>query len=351
MKNTVIAVDLAKNIFQVAVSRRVGVVAEQHRLSRPRLLPFFAEHQPATVLLEACGSAHHWARQLQLLGHRPVLLPPHVTRPYVPRNKTDRADTKGLLEAFRNAEIRSVPIKTVDQQALTALHRVRSGWMAERTARLNAIRGHLREFGLIIPVGARNVIPRLWELLEDADTAVPDLLRPTLAELAQEVREMEKRILYIERQLRDVAQHDAVIQRLLTIPGVGLLTATALVAFVGNVQRFPSGRRFASYLGLTPREHSSGARRRLGRISKRGNVYLRMLLIHGARSVLNAAKKNETPDGLRAWALRLEQRCGHNRAAVALANKMARIVWVVWRQERNFHSQDLPDAPTGGGVN
>ena len=255
-----------------------------------------------------------------------------------------------MEEAFRNREIRPVPVKTIDQQALTALHRLRSGWMSERTARLNAIRGHLREFGLTIPVGARNVIPALWEVLEDAETAVPEFLRPALASTAQAIRDMEQHILDIERQLRAVARDDAVIQRLLTIPGVGLLTATALVAFVGNVQRFSSGRRFASYLGLTPRENSSGSRRRLGRISKRGDVYLRMLLIHGARSVLQAAKKKATPDGLRAWALRLEQRCGHNRAAVALANKMARIVWAVWRQERDFHSQLLPDVPTGGGV-
>lgn len=223
--------------------------------------------------------------------------------------------------------------------------------MAERTARLNAIREHLREFGLTIPVGARNVIPRLWEEIEDANAAVPELLRPTLAEIAHQIRELEQRILDIERQLRTVARHDAVIQRLLTIPGVGLLTATPLVAFVGNVKRFPSGRHFASYLGLTPRENSTGARRRLGRISNRGDVYLRMLLIHGARAVLHAARKKTSPDGLRAWALRLQQRCGHNRAAVAVANKMARIVWAVWRHERDFLSQTSQDMPTGGGVN
>lgn len=338
MQNTIIAVDLAKNIFEVAVSRRTGVVAEHHRLSRRRFLPFFAERQPTTVLLEACGTAHHWARQLQNLGHQPVLLPAHDTRRYVLRNKTDQADTKALLEAHRNNEIKSVPIKSIEQQALMALHRLRSGWMSVRTARLNAIRGHLRELGFTIPLGARLVVPRLCEFLGEADNNIPHFLRPALSEAGREVRELEQRIADVERQLREVARHSPLITRLRSVPGIGLLTATALVAFVGNVQRFSSGRRFACYLGITPREYSSGNRRRLGRISKRGDVYLRTLLIHGARSVLNAAKRVENPDRLRKWVLDLEARAGHNRAAVALANKMARIAWAVWRDERAFQS-------------
>ena len=173
MQSTIIAVDLAKNVFEVAVSRRTGVVAERHRLSRRRFLPFMGEFQPATVLLETCGSAHHWARKLQTLGHTPILLPAHATRPYVLRNKTDQADAKALLEAFRNKNIKPVPIKSVEQQALMALHRLRSGWMAARTARLNALRGHLRELGFTIPLGARLVVPRLWELLEDAENGIP----------------------------------------------------------------------------------------------------------------------------------------------------------------------------------
>ena len=338
MQNTIIAVDLAKNVFEVAVSRRTGVVAERHRLSRRRFLPFMGEFQPATVLLEACGSAHHWARQLQAIGHTPILLPAHATRPYVLRNKTDQADAKALLEAFRNKNIKPVPIKSVEQQALMALHRLRSGWMAARTARLNALRGHLRELGFTIPLGARLVVPRLWELLEDADNGIPQFLRPALAEAGREVRELEQRVLDIERQLREVCRQNPLIMRLRSVPGIGLLTSTALVAFVGNVQRFSSGRRFASYLGLTPREYSSGGRRRLGHISKRGDIYLRMLLIHGARSVLNAAKRVENPDRLRVGVLSLETRAGHNRAAVALANKMARIAWAVWRNESAFQS-------------
>ena len=338
MKNTIIAADLAKNIFEVAVSHRAGVVHKRHRLSRRRFLPFFAELKPTTILLEACGSAHHWARQLQKLGHTPILLPAHDTRPYVLRNKTDQADAKALLEAHRNKDIMPVPIKSIEQQALMALHRLRSGWMAARTARLNAIRGHLRELGFTIPLGARLVVPRLWELLEDAENDIPAFLRPALATAGREVRELEQRILDIERQLREVSRQSPLIARLRSVPGIGLLTATALVAFVGNVQRFSSGRRFACYLGLTPREHSSGMRRRLGHISKRGDIYIRMLLIHGARAVLNAAKNVENPDRLRTWVLHLEARAGHNRAAVALANKMARIAWAVWRDERAFES-------------
>lgn len=340
-KNTIIAVDVAKSVFEIAVARRVGAISERHRLSRRRVLPFFAEHRPSTVLLEACASAHYWARELTKLGHRPILLPAHAIRAYVPRNKTDQADAKALLEAFRNEEIRPVPIKSVDQQALMALHRLRSSWMAERTARLNAIRGFLREFGLTIPIGARLVVPKLWEVLEDAEAPIPDTLRPALAEAGREIRQLEERIQDIERQLHTLAQDSPVTQRLLSVPGIGLLTATALVAFVGNVQRFSSGRRFASYLGLTPREHSSGSRRRLGRISKRGDVYLRMLLVHGARAVLNAATRIQNPDRLRAWALRLNERAGHNRATVALANKLARIAWSVWRQEREFQTEPV----------
>jgi len=339
MKHTLIAVDLAKDVFEIAVSKRPGTVAERHRLSRRTLLRFFAQRQPATVLLEACGSAHHWARQFQQQGHRVLLLPPHLVRPYVCRNKTDRADAKGILEAFRNEEVRPIPVKSIEQQAVASLHRLRSAWMADRTARINATRGILRELGLTIPVGARFVVPKLWEFLGDGDTPIPDFLRPTLAEAAHEIRQFEQRIKDVERQLREVSRHSALVRRLRAIPGVGLLTSTALVAFVGDVRRFSSGRRFASYLGLTPREHSSGSRRRLGRISKRGDVYLRMLLTHGARAVLNAAKRTDQPDRLRSWVLRLEQRAGHNRATVALANKLARIVWAVWRHDREFISQ------------
>ena len=341
MQNTTIAVDLAKSVFEVAVSTRPGKVQERHRLSRPQFLQFFANREPAAVLLEACGSAHYWAREIRALGHDVVLLPPHTTRPYVTRNKTDRADTKGILEAFRNEEIRPVPVKSVPQQTLMALHRLRSAWLAARTARLNTVRGLLRELGFIIPIGARQVVPRVEELVEDPESGLPDALRAPLAAARDEILGLEQRMRAVEQQLEQLARQLPVVARLRTIPGVGLLTATALVAFVGDVLRFPSGRHFASYLGLTPSERSSALRRRLGTISKRGNTYLRMLLSHGARAVLIRAKSGDPHDGLRSWARRVQLRRGHNKATIALANKIARIVWAVWKKEGVYETRTL----------
>ena len=242
-----------------------------------------------------------------------------------------------MLEAYRNEEIHPVPVKSVAQQTLASLHRLRSGWLAERTARINNLRALLREFGIVIPVGAHHAVPAAWTQIEDAESDLPDALRPALAELCAEIRDIERRVKMVEQQLAALALQTPAVARLMTIPGIGLLIATALVAFVGDIRRFPSARHFASYLGLTPRESSSGLRRRLGAISKRGDVYLRTLLIHGARSVLNAAKR-KTPDRLRAWALARQEARGHNKAATALANKIARIVWAVWKHDRPFHS-------------
>jgi transposase len=341
MQSTTIAVDVAQSVFEVAVSQRPGQVAERHRLTRPQFSRFVATHPPATLVMEACGMAHFWGRQAQSFGHRVLLLPPHAVRPYVPRNKTDRADAKGLLEAARNEAIHPVPVKSVSQQTLTALHRLRSTWLATRTARLNTVRGLLREFGYHIPIGSRQVVPRLRALVEDADSALPDALRPALDAAATEICSLEAHLRGTERQLEAIAEQTPVVERLRTIPGIGLLTATGLVAFVGDIQRFPSARHFASYLGLTPRESSTGLRRRLGAISKRGDTYLRMLLIHGARAVLCHAKHAARPHSLQSWALRLERLRGHNKAAVALANKLARIAWAVWK-----HGIDFTDTPT-----
>lgn len=336
--HTLVAVDLAKSVFEVAVSREPGRVDRRLRLPRAKFLNFFAQLPAAVVLMEACGSAHFWGRQLQKLGHTPLLLPPQHVRPYVVRNKTDRTDAKGILEAHRNEDIRAVPVKNLAQHALVGLHRLRSAWLADRTARINTLRGLLRELGITIPMGAEHVVPHVRLHIADADAEIPDSLRPMLAEACAEIREFERRIDDVERQLEAVAIQTPVIARLRSIPGVGLITATALFAFVGDVYRFPSARHFSSYLGLTPRERSSGGRRRLGRISKRGDVYLRTLLIHGARSVVLGAQRMKEPDRLRAWALRLRARRGHNPAAVAMANKMARMIWALWRSGRSFES-------------
>jgi transposase len=333
--DTRIAVDVAKAVFEVAVSDRPGHVIRRERPRRDQFLALLAQQPAATVVMEACGSAHYWGRQLQAMGHRVVLLPPHHVRPYIRRNKTDRTDAKGILEASRNEDIRPVPVKTVAQQVLTSLHRLRSGWMLERTARLNALRGLLRELGVFIPVGARQVVPAVWALIEDADSELPEPLRSIFAEACREIRDIEARVKMIERQLEATAEQLPAVAHLRTVPGVGLLTATALLAFIGDIRRFPSGRHLASYLGLTPREYSSGLKRNLGRISKRGDSYLRTLLIHGARSVLLHARQ-QRPDRLREWAYALGQRSVHNKAAVAVANKLARIVWAVWTKGQPF---------------
>lgn len=336
MKNTTIAIDLAKSVFEVGISDRPGHVVANHRLSREQIIPFMANQPTTTVVMEACSSAHYWGRTFQSFGHDVKLLPPLYVRPYVQRSKTDRADVKGMLEAWRNTEIHPVPVKTESQQQLTALHRVRAGWMMTRTMRINSVRGILREFGIVFPLGAA-VGGRVRELLEDADSPLSMPLRHVLHELVLEIDELERRIKLIQKQLEALAVETPVVERLLTIPGIGLLTATALVGFIGEVSRFPSGRHFAAYLGLTPSEHSSGLRRRLGRISKHGDAYLRTLLIHGARAVLVAAQRQSHPRGLHLWGLQLQRRVGNNKTAVAIANKMARIVWAVWKSGKPFH--------------
>ena len=339
VKNTTIAIDLAKSVFEVGVSDRPGHVAANHRLSRAEIAPFMANQPATTVVMEACSSAHYWGRTFQSFGHDVKLLPPLYVRPYVQRGKTDRADVKGMLEAWRNSAIRPVPVKSESQQQLTALHRVRAGWMTTRTMRINSARGLLREFGMIFPLGAATLADRVREVIADDHTQLTMPTRELLHQLVLEIGELEKRVTGVEKQLEALAAQTPVVALLRTIPGVGLLTGTALVGFVGDVQRFRSGRHFASYLGLTPREYSSGLRHRLGRISKLGDVYLRTLLIHGARAVLVGAQAKSNPDRLRAWALQIQGRCGNNKAAIALANRLARIVWAVWKSGKPFESR------------
>ena len=341
MEHTTLAVDLAESVFQIAVSHRPGRVDEERRLSRERFLAFFAQQAPATVVLEACGSAHYWGRQLHPFGHAVRLLPAHDVRRYVRRNKTDRTDAKALLEAHRNEEIHPVPVKSVEQQAIASLHRLRATWLATRTARLNTIRGLLREFGIFIPVGAHHVVPQVRTLLGEGPK-VPMLLQSPLASACDEIEVLEANMRAVERQLAALAPAMADVLLLQTVPGVGLITATALVALIADIRRFPSGRHFASFLGLTPREDSSALRRRLGAISKRGDVYLRMLLTHGARSFLWHAKAAAPPTILQRWAVQTEQRRGHNVATVAVANKLARIVWAVWTEQRPFVAAHRP---------
>ncbi len=334
MNTTRVGIDLAKSVFEVAVSHTPGRVDARQRLPRSRMHTFFAQHEAAEIVMEACGSAHHWGRELEAMGHSVLLLHPGDVARYRDGNKTDRADAKALLEAARNEDIDRVPLKTVDQQALGALHRLREGYLRTRTARINALRGHLREFGVVIPMGAKHVLPEARAALDRG--VVPAYLRDALGEVLAEIETLRAKAEGLRAELERLADRMPEAQWLMSVPGVGVLTATAFVAFVGDVRRFRSGRDFAAYLGLTPREHSSGFSHRLGSITKRGNTYVRMMLIHGARSALRAGKVAKVPDDLRTWALAIERRSCHNVAAVALANKLARVCWRVWRDERPF---------------
>ena len=339
MKDTTIAVDLAKNVFEIAISGEAGKVSKQLRVSRPKLVSFFAKQSAATVLLEACGSAHFWARTFRRLGHDVVLLPPHLVRPYRRGSKNDRADTKALLEAYRNEELLPVPIKSVHQHTLAALHRLRSGWLSTRTARINAVRGLLRELGFIIPKALTSSCPPSSNSSKTLILICPTCSVRNLRDACSEIRELKDKCASIEHELKALTKQLPEVQRLLAIPGIGLLAATAIVGFVGDLRRFPSGRRFSSYLGLVPKENSSGDIRRLGRITKRGDSYLRMLLTQGGRAVLRAANVSKSPpDKLRAWARKVHRSRGHNKAVIAVANKLARIVWAVSTRESEFQS-------------
>lgn len=291
MDATTVAVDLAKTVFEVAIADRHWHIVAPHRFNRSQFTKFLATTSPTAMVMEACGTAHYWGRCAQGHGHSVTLLPPAYVRPYVRRNKTDRTDAEALLEAARSGEIPSVPVKGVAQQTLVALHRIRAQWMATRTARINALRGILREHGVLLPAGAGPALRAMPTILDDVETTLGNPLCRMISLLCEEVRELEDCIGALERELRAVADADPVATRLREIPGIRLLTATALVATVGHIHAFRRARQFASWLGLTPREYSSGARRRLGGISKRGDVYLRCLLTHGARAVLHAAHR------------------------------------------------------------
>ena len=334
MDATTVAVDLAKTVFELALANAQWRVVGRQRLNRVGFARFLADGAPTHVVMEACGTAHYWGRVAQQHGHRVTLVPPGYVRPYVRRNKTDRADAEAILEAVRSGQVPTVAVKRVEQQALVALHRVREQWMTTRTARINTLRGILREQGILLPAGARAAVKVIPTVLEDAATVLPAHLRHVLAAVHEEVRALEGRIAAMERELAALAEHDPVVTRLRTIPGIGLLTATALVGTVGHIHAFTRARQFASWLGLTPREHSSAHRRHLGGISKRGDVYLRCLLTHGARAVLVAASRRPpSAAGLQHWALRVRDRRGHNKATMAVANKLGRIVWAVWTKD------------------
>jgi transposase len=345
MHATTVAVDLAKDVFELAYADADHRIVARKRLSRRAFAHVLDNQGPLRVVMEACGSAHYWARRFVAQGHTLRLLPARDVRPYVRRNKTDRTDAAGLLEADRCAQIEAVPIKSPEQQGVQALHRIREQWKAQRTATINLLRGVLREFGIVIPLGAAKVRPAVLAALEEGDNELPMTLRHTLSAMLDRLAELTRAMDAIEQQLETYARADPLCQRYQQAPGIGLLTATALRASSGPLERFHSGRHFSAWLGLAPREHSSGNRRHLGRISKRGDGYLRMLLIHGARATLRAARIREHGqqplNRLQAWALMLQQRVGHNKAAVALANKVARRLWAMEHHHTAFNADHI----------
>jgi transposase len=342
MHATTVAVDLAKDVFEVATANRAGRILERKRFTR-RQFERFIDTLPAgtQVIMEACGTAHHWGRHCQARDLMVRLLPVQYVRPYVRRNKTDRTDTEALLEADRCGGIQPVPVKTREQHALQMLHRVRSQWQTTRTARINGMRALLREYGIPIVGGARTALTRIPTLLDEAAGVLPATLRLAVTALHEEVRALDERIASIDRELKRVVSEHPIAQRLHQVPGVGVLTATALVGAVSHIHTFRRGRQFASWLGLTPRESSSGHRRYLGGISKRGDTYLRCLLTHGARAIVASARRTlqRHPHGLTSfqqWAVGIAVRRGYNKAVIAVANKLARRIWAVWRHDRDY---------------
>ena len=341
MHATTVAVDLAKSVFQIAVADDKWEIVAQHRLTRSQFEHWFENRAVGLVVMEACGSAHHWGRWFRRLGIEVKLLPAAYIRAYVKRNKTDAADACALLEAARCADIMPVQVKSLEQQALQGLHRIRSRWMGTRTSRINTLRGFCREFGLVVPQGARTGVEAMSRVLADPHSAVPLLIRESMKLLIEEIRLLEQRIAQLEKELTVQALQSPACTQLLSIPGIGLLTATAMVAATGgSVTHFKDARHFASWFGLTPKEFSSGNSRKLGRISKKGDRYLRMLLTHGARALLRAAtlarSTGRALDGLRTWATEVQARTHHNKAACALANKLARVCYAVLRDHAPY---------------
>lgn len=342
---TTIAIDLSKSVFEIAVERQ-GRICQRRRLNRRQTIAFLSQCPRATVLMETCGSSHYWGRVAQGFGHTVKLLPAQRVARNRIGNKTDRRDTGAILRSGTDERVVPVPVKTVEQQTICALHRVRAALMKTRTARLNTVRGLLREFGVTIAEGADRVLPAVCEALSESPSPVPVPLHAALLSMMTEAGELEDRSGQVEKQLKALSGTVPLVEQLEKIPGIGLMNATAFSAMVGNFLRFKSGRKFASSLGLTPKESSSGRRRWLGSISKAGDPYLRTLLIGGARSMLLAAHRTKRPHRLQEWALEVEKRRGRNRAAVAVANKLARIIWAVSTRGEPFKPRfEIQNAP------
>jgi len=327
MKFTRCGLDIAKQVFQVHGVNERGAVKGRQQLSRAKVLEYFAQLPPCLIGMEACAGAHYWARELGKLGHTVKLMGAQFIIPYRKRGKNDANDAEAICEAVGRPNMHFVAVKTEEQQAVLMVHRARSLVVANRTAQVNQIRGLLGEFGLVVPKGIRKLRAQLPQLLEDAENGLPALAREVLAGLLEQLRELDRHAHRYDLKLRELAQQSEPARRLMQVEAIGPQTATALVASMGNPGVFKSARSYAASLGLTPRQHSSGGRTRLGQITKQGDRYLRTLLVHGARAYLRVVDKKT--DGKSAWVRRLKERRHINVAAVALAAKHARIAWAM----------------------
>ena len=331
-----VGIDLAKNIFQLHGVDRHGKAVWRRRLTRDKWLKvLLGKVEPGCEIgMEACAGAHHWARELQAKGFTVKLIAPQFVKPYVKSNKNDANDAEAVCEAMSRPSMRFVAVKTVGQQDIQAIHRVRSELIGHRTAKANQIRGLVAEYGLVAPQQLARLRAAVPDWLEDAENGLTSRFRALLNGLWNDLKTLDHRVAELDHEIDVIAQSDPVAKRLQQLRGVGPMVATALVATVGNAEQFANGRQMAASLGLTPKQHSSGGKDRLLGISKRGDAHLRSILIHGARSVIRTAKLKD--DRLSQWVTSLAERRHPNVAAVALANKTARIAWAMLRHGTNY---------------
>jgi transposase len=331
---TTIGLDIAKSVFQVHGVDAAGQVIIRRQLKRRTVLAFFQKLPPCLVGIEACASSHHWSRELQSLGHTVRLMPPAYVKPYVKRQKNDAADAEAICEAVTRATMRFVETKTPEQQSCLMLHRTRHLFIRQQTAVINAIRAHLAEFGIVAPVGRKGVEELLNVVADPADNRVPEVARVCLAALGAQLRRFKEQILEFDRMIMVWHRSNETSKRLDECPGVGPMLATALVASVADPKAFRSGRDFSAWIGLVPKQHSSGGKQRLGSISKQGDRYLRSLFVAGALSVIRYAKIHGTKH--RPWLTALLARRPTKVAAIALANKLARMAWAMMAKGERY---------------
>ena len=335
MKITTVGIDLAKNVFQVHAVDERGKAVLRKQLRRDQVSAFFVNLPPCLIGMEACASAHHWGRVLRRHGHTVRLMAPQFVKPYVKTNKNDAADAEAICEAVSRPNMRFVPIKSIEQQAILSVHRVRQSFVKARTAQGNQIRGLLGEFGLIIPQGISHIFERVPALLEDVSNELPMAFRRMIERLTAHLKELDQQVKEFERQIITWHRSNELSRKLEKIPGIGPLAASALVASIADAKCFDNGRQVSAWLGLVPRQCSSGGKSTLLGMSKRGDAYLRTLLIHGARSaILSAQRASKTNQ----WLSGLLSRRHPNIAAVALANKNVRTVWALLAHDREFRS-------------